>query len=136
MLAHNAPAGCSKTLSFKEELMQRKLSGPHTITAQESIMLMDEKLCGDEESKSRGNRALPQHTMEPLTSSVEELAPDCTKAQAPLQPANMPVGAQTPQATDKAVSPSAQSSRNLYIKAAKTPGGHLLSHSSWTDSAY
>jgi hypothetical protein len=53
--------------------MQRKAS---TITAQKSIMLIDKKLCGDKEGKSGGNRALPQHTMEPLASSVEELAPD------------------------------------------------------------
>ncbi len=59
--------------ALPKDLMQRKAS---TITAQKSIMLIDKKLCGDKEGKSGGNRALPQHTMEPLASSVEELAPD------------------------------------------------------------
>jgi hypothetical protein len=86
-------------------------------------MLMDKQLCADKEGEGSGSRTLPHNTMEPLASSAEELALDCAKTQALLQPASIQIGGQTPQAADNAVLSSAQSSWNLYIKTVTTPGG-------------
>jgi hypothetical protein len=46
-------------------------------------MPMDEKLCDDKEGKCGGDRAPPQHTMEPLMLSAEDPEADCAKAQVP-----------------------------------------------------
>jgi hypothetical protein len=77
---------------------------------------MDGKLCGDKEGKGSDIRVPPKHTVEPLAPSAKKLVFNCSEAQAPLQPTSV----QTANAT---VTPSAESSQNLYIKAATVPGG-------------